>query len=68
MYAGLWLCLGASLNIAFKWKQQQAQNFAHAQNTRVSGKRPEQVESGRDAQDEDDDDDDLNDFHDADVY
>ncbi|KAL7563305.1 hypothetical protein ACA910_016665 [Epithemia clementina (nom. ined.)] len=67
LYAGVWLCLGASLNIAFKWKQQQAQNFAHAQNVRTTPeKKPELAE--RQSSKNDDDDDDLDDFQDVDVF
>lgn len=64
LYAGLWMCLGASLRIASKWKQQQAQNFAQAQNVRSSiGDKPEASSQHANNFDED-----VDDFQDVDVF
>lgn len=72
LYASLWLCLGVSLNVAFKWKQQQAQNFAHAQQSRTTPaprKQTELPETNQSFPDVNDDDlDDLDDFQDVDVF
>ena len=71
LYASLWLCLGSAISVAFKWKKQQAQNFAHAAQQKAgSGKAASSQGNDDDHDDDDDDDDDesLNDFHDVDVF
>lgn len=57
LYFASWAGFGASLNICFRWKAQQAIKFAQARNDSKSPKSP----SG-------DGEDDLDEFEDADLY
>jgi hypothetical protein len=65
LYFSVWCCLGATLNIALRWKAQQALQFAQAQNERLMDKA--KISSG-DGEDGASDGEDLEDFEDADDY
>ena len=81
LYVFSWLALASSVNLAFRWKAQQALQFAQAQNTRrlddatnpgrskTNGAGESEMFAEDDFDDEDyiadDDDDDLDDFEDA---
>jgi hypothetical protein len=57
LYVAVWLCLGSSIHCAFRWKAQQAIQFAQAQNKRVLEQAHVETEEGDDA--------DLDEFDDA---
>jgi len=61
LYLTVWLCLGTSLSITFRWKAAQALQFAQAQNQRMSRTNMDGVEVDAGLED----DDDLEDFEDA---
>jgi hypothetical protein len=66
MYLATWICLGASLNITFRWKAAQALQFAQAQNQKAMN--TTRLDGDAEADDElEDNDDDLDEFEDA-VY
>jgi hypothetical protein len=63
LYVATWVCLGSSLNIAFRWKAAQALQFAQAQNQKaITTTRLDGAEADDDLEDNDDD---LDEFEDA---
>jgi hypothetical protein len=65
LYLATWICLGASLNIAFRWKAAQALQFAQAQNQKVMTTTHLDGDNAESDDDLDGNDDDLDEFEDA---
>jgi hypothetical protein len=63
LYLATWICLGASLNITFRWKAAQALQFAQAQNQKAMT--TTRLDGGEADDDLEDNDDDLDEFEDA---
>lgn len=67
LYLATWICLGASLNITFRWKAAQALQFAQAQNQKAMSTTRLDGDNAEADDDLEDNDDDLDEFEDA-VY
>jgi hypothetical protein len=63
LYLAAWVCLGSSVNIAFRWKAAQALQFAQAQNQKAMT--TTRLDGGEADDDLEDNDDDLDEFEDA---